>query len=59
MSAPKRYQPNPAWAEHVRKLVDSAPPLSPAQVSRLAILLSVSPPAAPQKRKSTDENAAA
>ena len=33
------YRPNPAWAEYVRRLVDQAPPLSPAQRDHLAVLL--------------------
>jgi hypothetical protein len=33
------YQPNPAWADYVRKLVDEAPPLTPEQRIRLSILL--------------------
>ena len=29
----------PHWAEHIRRVVDSAPPLSPEQRDRLALLL--------------------
>lgn len=38
-----RYAPNPAWAEYVRRLVDQAPPLTPAQVDRLTVLLQTAP----------------
>jgi hypothetical protein len=38
-----KYAPNPAWAEHVRRLVDEAPPLSPEQINRLAVLLQSAP----------------
>lgn len=38
------YHPRPEWAEYVRRLVDQAPPLQPAQVSRLAVLLQMAPP---------------
>lgn len=37
------YRPNPAWAEYIRRIVDAAPPLSPAQRSRLAVLLMPAP----------------
>jgi hypothetical protein len=37
------YRPRPEWAEYVRRLVDQAPPLTPAQTSRLAALLQVAP----------------
>jgi hypothetical protein len=45
----KKYEINPAWVEYVRRLVDQAPPLSPAQIGRLAILLQVSPKFAPER----------
>jgi hypothetical protein len=32
---------DPAAAEHVRQLVESAPPLTPAQFDRLAVLFTV------------------
>lgn len=36
-------RPRPEWAEFIHRLVDQAPPLSPAQINRLAILLSSAP----------------
>jgi len=47
-----RHQPNPAWADHVRKLVDQAPPLTPEQIDKLAILLQVQPPPGERRRAS-------
>lgn len=58
MATPKPYAPNPVWIEHIKRLVDEAPPLSPAQISRLAVLLQTQPAPAPRK-KPTDEAEAA
>jgi hypothetical protein len=30
---------DPKWAEYVRALVDDAPPLTPEQIDRLAVIL--------------------
>lgn len=46
------HRPNPDTAEYVRRLVDQAPPLSPAQVSKLAVLLQTAP--APGKKAKDD-----
>lgn len=50
------YRPRPEWAQYIHRLVDQAPPLSPAQVSRLAILLQSAPiPESASREKSTQE----
>lgn len=54
----KPYRPRPEWAEHVRRLVDQAPPLSPAQISKLAALLQTQPAPAPRKKPTNESEAA-
>jgi hypothetical protein len=54
----EKYVLDPRWADHVRKLVDEAPPLSPAQRSRLAALLNAAR-AVPKAEIGDDDEAAA
>lgn len=49
LMAPARpeHTPRAEWAEHVRKLIAQAPPLSPEQIDRLMVLLSAQPQRVP------------
>lgn len=44
------YAPHPEWIDHVRRLVDDAPPLTPAQLGRLALLIQVAPKNVPRRK---------